>query len=99
MLALLLAQTSPELAVYLQIINAGGTIGTLVIGTWLFVTNRIVPGSTVERLIAERNAKDEQIAMLHKEAQATGLNIQDKVIPALVETTLIMREMRRGSGG
>lgn len=91
-----IAQAAPDLTLWLQIVNSGGVVATLLIGVWMFATGKLVPGSSFDRVLGERNAKDEQIQQLHREAAATASNIQEKVIPALVETTLIMREARRG---
>lgn len=95
--AALVAQAAPpELVTILQLVNAGGTVALLAICLWFFSTNRVVTGARYDAVVKERDDKDEQIRALHRDAAEHAKDVQDKVIPALVETTLVLRDMRRG---
>lgn len=79
-----------------------GDLGVVVIVAWLVFTGRLVPGSTVDRLIASRDRIIEQQAQTIERQQAT-IDAQQTQVGTLVEqgqtSARALEALRDSAGG
>lgn len=75
------------------IVTSLGVTGCLLVGIYWLVTGRLVPKSSIDQLQGQIAAKDAALQRKDEQIQALQTGIIDKVMPAITEANVTMRQL------